>query len=277
MSSGGKPTADEEGRRLFISKLSGATDAERLREAFGPFGTLLDAQIAKPGLGHVTFEDVESASRALDRMQGVIVDGYEIGVRRPRSYFIRAEQQAKLGLVQRQRQKEAMQSNVVREQARSLDNPEDRQATGAGRKGRDDGDGDEFDNVELRLQRQRDALMRKRDTGAASPFGVEEGARGARERETEAAPRYLTDGARRRVIRYDDDEGDEDDEDEEDAWADFDRTFDEEDNWKDDGATARDMERQGSKWQDFKGKDKDYGWEDDEVCARLTLLRDVQP
>jgi RNA recognition motif-containing protein len=263
MSSDGKPTADEEGRRLFVSKLSGATDADRLREAFAPFGTLLDAQIAKPGLGHVTFEDVECASRALDRMQGVIVDGYEIGVRRPRSYFIRAEQQVKMGLVQKQRQKEAKQSNDVREQARNLDASE---GLGNGSDGVDD-------DVDVRLQRQREALKSQRNAGAASPFGVEEGARGARAREAEAAPRYLTDGARRRVIRYDEEEDDDEDDEDDDVWADFDRTFDEDDDWKDDGATAKDMERQaGSKWQDFKGKDKDFGWEDDEVSAHFALF-----
>jgi RNA recognition motif-containing protein len=83
--------ADEEGRRLMVSQLSQLTDQDRLFAAFEPFNDLVDARVVKPGQGYVVFDKVDSASRALENMHGVLIDGSEISVRRTRAYYRRAQ------------------------------------------------------------------------------------------------------------------------------------------------------------------------------------------
>jgi len=78
-------------KRVFVRGLSRATSHESLRRAFTPCGNVLDAQIAKDedgrsrGYGFVTFERAEGARRALDTLQGVVVDGCAMSIQNPNS------------------------------------------------------------------------------------------------------------------------------------------------------------------------------------------------
>lgn len=269
-------TADEEGRGLWISKISVATDAQQLQRAFAPFGTVSEANVVKPGLAHVTFEDLQCASKALESKQGVFVDGQKIGIRRARSYFIRVEQQEKLRLLQSQRQRESLQSNAMREQAESLDRSGGVRVDGVrGKKEEwdveDDSEDDDGEEA-FRLQRQRMTESRLKQA-QASPFGIPEGAKGIRQAQglpDSSSPFGQERPVVRRADRFHDEEDDEEEDEDEDAWAEYDRDWEDEGggDWKDDGATAKDVEREGSKWQDVKKKKND-GWEnDDEVSLR---------
>jgi hypothetical protein len=61
--------ADAAGARLLVSGLAPSVDAARLRTAFEPFGAVVAARVARPGLGHVVFAAPAAADVALEKMQ----------------------------------------------------------------------------------------------------------------------------------------------------------------------------------------------------------------
>ncbi|CAA7398135.1 unnamed protein product [Spirodela intermedia] len=83
--------------KLFVSGLSRMTTDEKLREAFSPFGRLLEAKVItdrvtgrSKGFGFVRYATVEEASSAREGMNAKFLDGWVIFVdpakpREPRS------------------------------------------------------------------------------------------------------------------------------------------------------------------------------------------------
>ncbi|KAG6697273.1 hypothetical protein I3843_09G185200 [Carya illinoinensis] len=83
--------------KLFISGLSRLTTDEKLKEAFSPFGQLLDAKVIadratgrSKGFGFVTYASIEEAEKAREGMNAKFLDGWVIFVdpakpREPRS------------------------------------------------------------------------------------------------------------------------------------------------------------------------------------------------
>ncbi|KAF5476016.1 hypothetical protein F2P56_007763 [Juglans regia] len=73
--------------KLFISGLSRLTTDEKLKEAFSPFGQLLDAKVIadratgrSKGFGFVTYKSIEEAEKAREGMNAKFLDGWVIFV-----------------------------------------------------------------------------------------------------------------------------------------------------------------------------------------------------
>lgn len=73
--------------RLFISGLSRLTTNEKLKEAFSPFGNLIDAKVVtdresgrSKGFGFISYATVEEAERAREGMNAKFLDGWVIFV-----------------------------------------------------------------------------------------------------------------------------------------------------------------------------------------------------
>ena len=75
------------GKKLFVGGLSWNTNNEGLREAFERFGAVEDARVIverdtgrSRGFGFVTFDEDESAMKAMSEMDGSELDGRSIKV-----------------------------------------------------------------------------------------------------------------------------------------------------------------------------------------------------
>ncbi|XP_010260092.1 PREDICTED: glycine-rich RNA-binding protein 6, mitochondrial [Nelumbo nucifera] len=73
--------------KLFISGLSRLTTDEKLKEAFSPFGHLLEAKVIadrvsgrSKGFGFVTYATIEDAEKAREGMNAKFLDGWVIFV-----------------------------------------------------------------------------------------------------------------------------------------------------------------------------------------------------
>ncbi|GAV62692.1 RRM_1 domain-containing protein [Cephalotus follicularis] len=73
--------------KLFISGLSRLTTDEKLKEAFAPFGQLVESKVitdrvtgSSKGFGFVTYATVEEAERAKEGMNAKFLDGWVIFV-----------------------------------------------------------------------------------------------------------------------------------------------------------------------------------------------------
>ncbi|XP_052172056.1 organelle RRM domain-containing protein 2, mitochondrial [Diospyros lotus] len=73
--------------KLFISGLSRLTTDEKLREAFAPFGQLLEANVVvdrasgrSKGFGFVAYASIEEAEKAKKEMNAKFLDGWVIFV-----------------------------------------------------------------------------------------------------------------------------------------------------------------------------------------------------
>ncbi|KAJ8754144.1 hypothetical protein K2173_002043 [Erythroxylum novogranatense] len=81
--------------KLFVSGLSRLTTDEKLREAFAPFGQLVEAKVItdrptgrSKGFGFVTYTNMEEAEKAREGMNAKFLDGWVIIVdpAKPREY-----------------------------------------------------------------------------------------------------------------------------------------------------------------------------------------------
>ena len=111
---------DLSGRRLFVTGLPSSIDDVRLYLAFEGFGKILEAHVAKPGLGFVVFDQPGTADEALAAMEGTEISGKEIKVKRARSFYIRQEEEARLRLESAEREREQQATLIASEQARRL-------------------------------------------------------------------------------------------------------------------------------------------------------------
>ncbi|MBN2362092.1 MAG: RNA-binding protein [Deltaproteobacteria bacterium] len=75
------------GKKLYVGNLSWNTTNEGLRQAFERFGAISDATVITDretgrsrGFGFVTFEQEAAASEAMNKMNGVALDGRNIRV-----------------------------------------------------------------------------------------------------------------------------------------------------------------------------------------------------
>jgi RNA recognition motif-containing protein len=75
------------GKKLYVGNLSWNTTNEGLRQAFERFGAITDATVITDretgrsrGFGFVTFEQDAAASEAMNKMNGVALDGRNIRV-----------------------------------------------------------------------------------------------------------------------------------------------------------------------------------------------------
>lgn len=75
------------GKKLFVGGLAWATTDDRLREAFGIYGTVTEAKVIcdretgkSRGFGFVTFEDDAAADEAREKMNGGDLDGRTIRI-----------------------------------------------------------------------------------------------------------------------------------------------------------------------------------------------------
>eukprot|EP00803_Ostreobium_quekettii_P010971 evm.model.scf_3324.1 EVM.evm.TU.scf_3324.1 scf_3324:3357-5452(+) len=72
--------------RLYVGSLAYSTTTAALRQAFGEFGTLLDAEVVfdranhSKGFGFVSYGDEESMKKAIDKMNGFELDGRKLEV-----------------------------------------------------------------------------------------------------------------------------------------------------------------------------------------------------
>lgn len=73
--------------KLFVSGLSRQTTDEKLKEAFAPFGQLVEAKVVvdrptgrSKGFGFVTYANVEDAQKASQEMNAKFLDGWVIFV-----------------------------------------------------------------------------------------------------------------------------------------------------------------------------------------------------
>eukprot|EP00960_Hanusia_phi_P071157 767484-Hanusia_phi.AAC.3 len=116
--------ADLTGQRLFVTGLPSSMDDLRLYLAFEGFGTILEAHVAKPGLGFVVFEDAETADDALDAMANTEISGKEVRVKRARSFYIKKEEEARLKMAKMAKDRENKMKMIALEQnerARALE------------------------------------------------------------------------------------------------------------------------------------------------------------
>ncbi len=74
-------------KKLFVGSLSWNTDDHGLRQAFDPFGPISEAKVITDrdsgrsrGFGFVTFDDDDSADKAISAMDGTELDGRSIKV-----------------------------------------------------------------------------------------------------------------------------------------------------------------------------------------------------
>jgi hypothetical protein len=111
---------DLSGRRLFVTGLPSSIDDVRLYLAFEGFGKILEAHVAKPGLGFVVFDQPGTADEALAAMEGTEISGKEIKVKRARSFYLRQEEEARLRLESAEREREQQATLIASEQARRL-------------------------------------------------------------------------------------------------------------------------------------------------------------
>lgn len=116
---------DVSGKRLFVTGLASSIDDVRLYLAFEGFGRIVEAHVAKPGLGFVVFDDTPTADDALAAMEGSEVSGKEIKVKRARSYYIRKEEEARLRIQSNQREREERTKLYASEQTRRLKEAEE--------------------------------------------------------------------------------------------------------------------------------------------------------
>jgi cold-inducible RNA-binding protein len=75
------------GKKLFVGSLSWNTDDHSLREAFSPFGEIVEATVITDrdsgrsrGFGFVTFADDEGADKAMSALNNTELDGRTIRV-----------------------------------------------------------------------------------------------------------------------------------------------------------------------------------------------------
>ncbi|EKX35321.1 RNA binding protein, plastid or PPC targeted [Guillardia theta CCMP2712] len=108
--------ADLTGQRLFVTGLPSSMDDLRLYLAFEGFGTILEAHVAKPGLGFVVFEDPETADDALDAMANTEISGKEVRVKRARSFYIKKEEEARLKMAKMAKDREMKMKMIAMEQ-----------------------------------------------------------------------------------------------------------------------------------------------------------------
>ncbi|GAB2272473.1 hypothetical protein Dimus_007297 [Dionaea muscipula] len=73
--------------KLFVSGLSKWVDDEKLRDAFAPFGQLIEAKVIvdrptgrSKGFGFITYSTVEEAEKAREEMNAKFLDGWVIFV-----------------------------------------------------------------------------------------------------------------------------------------------------------------------------------------------------
>ncbi|HOX50585.1 MAG TPA: RNA-binding protein, partial [Fibrobacteria bacterium] len=73
--------------KLFVGGLAWATTAETLKEAFEAFGTVTEATVVSDrdtgrsrGFGFVAFENDADARKAIESMEGAVLDGRNIRV-----------------------------------------------------------------------------------------------------------------------------------------------------------------------------------------------------
>ncbi|KAL5545627.1 hypothetical protein UlMin_005314 [Ulmus minor] len=73
--------------KLFISGLSRQTTDDKLKEAFSPFGHILDAKVItdratgrSKGFGFITYASIEEAEKAREEMNAKFLDGWVIFV-----------------------------------------------------------------------------------------------------------------------------------------------------------------------------------------------------
>lgn len=74
-------------KKLFVGGLAWATDDNGLREAFEPFGEVVEAKVIMDrdtgrsrGFGFVTYAEADSATNAVNEMNGASLDGRSIRV-----------------------------------------------------------------------------------------------------------------------------------------------------------------------------------------------------
>jgi len=116
---------DVSGKRLFVTGLASSIDDVRLYLAFEGFGRIVEAHVAKPGLGFVVFDDTPTANDALEAMEGSEVSGKEIKVKRARSYYIRKEEEARMRMQSKEREREEKTKLYASEQKRRLQEAEE--------------------------------------------------------------------------------------------------------------------------------------------------------
>lgn len=73
--------------RLFVGGLDWKTDEVRLREVFEDFGNVMEVKVIQDrdtgrsrGFGFVTFDEVEGAQRAIEKLDGKELDGRTVKV-----------------------------------------------------------------------------------------------------------------------------------------------------------------------------------------------------
>jgi cold-inducible RNA-binding protein len=75
------------GTKAFVGGLAWATTSESLRAAFAPHGTITEAKVVDDrdtgksrGFGFVTFTDADSCQKAIQAMNGAMLDGRALRV-----------------------------------------------------------------------------------------------------------------------------------------------------------------------------------------------------
>ena len=73
--------------RLYVGNLSFHTSEDALRDAFGEYGTVADARVIldretgrSRGFGFVTMESGDAANKAIEAMNGAVLDGRPLRV-----------------------------------------------------------------------------------------------------------------------------------------------------------------------------------------------------
>ena len=76
-------------KKVFVGSLSWNTSSAELRDAFAGCGEIVDAKVVTDrdtgrsrGFGFVTFQDASSATRAVEELDGSMLDGRAIRVDR---------------------------------------------------------------------------------------------------------------------------------------------------------------------------------------------------
>ncbi|MCK9522496.1 MAG: RNA-binding protein [Proteobacteria bacterium] len=74
-------------KKIFVGSLSWNTTDQGLQDAFGRFGTVTEAKVINDrntnrsrGFGFVTFEEDSAAEKAIEEMNGTMLDGRTITV-----------------------------------------------------------------------------------------------------------------------------------------------------------------------------------------------------
>ena len=111
---------NQEGLRVFFSNLPEAAKEEKLQELVKPFSGVKEVKLIKPGMGYVVIESPEAADIVIDKLNGVKVNGKAISVRHARSYFIQKQNDARMQVVQNQRQRMESSKALEEERARRM-------------------------------------------------------------------------------------------------------------------------------------------------------------